>query len=268
MQQIKSYIPKRVKTQIKSLLQVKKNQKKVIINSKDVFLVSYPKSGNTWLRFLLANLVKNHNELINFHNVHDYCPEWERHTEIIKGLNPPRIIKSHQQYNKNFNKVIYLVRDGRDVYVSYYNYLISEGHIAYEISFREFLETYHFPYGYWSDHINSWLNSKLSKTKDKFYLIYYEDMLKNPLLILSKLADFIGLSTDTQNLKQAIENSSFETMQNIERKFGRTYSNKNSGRFVRKGTPGEWLEYFGDKEYKILENKNELKMLENLGYDV
>jgi hypothetical protein len=252
----------------KLLHQKNKINSKININSNDTFLVSYPKSGNTWLRFLLANLLKSNNELINFHNVHNYCPEWERHSETIKSLSSPRIIKSHQQYNPKIKKIVYLIRDGRDVYVSYYNYLRSEGHIYQQMSFTEFLETYHFPYGYWSDHVNSWLNSTISQTKDRFHIVYYEDMLDNPLSILSKLANFIGLSTDTKNLKQAIENSSFEKMQNIEQKFGRKYSNENSGNFVRKGTPGEWFEYFGDKEYQILENRNELKMLENLGYDV
>lgn len=234
----------------------------------DIFLVSYPKSGNTWVRFLLANLIKQDDTLIDFHNVHDYCPEWERHLEIIKGLSYPRIIKSHQQYNKIFKKVIYLVRDGRDVYISYYHYLISEGHLSQEVSFKEFLSTYSFPYGCWSDHIKSWLKSPLFKAEKNFHIVYYEDLLSDPLGELSKIADYIGLTTNYQDLKLAVENSSFDQMRSIEQKLGRKYSNKNEPSFVRKGMSGEWKQYFGNEEYKILENRNELETLKSLGYSI
>ena len=59
----------------------------------DIFITSYPKSGNTWLRFLLANLLKRHEEEIDFHTVHNYVPEVGKQADIIKTLKRPRIFK-------------------------------------------------------------------------------------------------------------------------------------------------------------------------------
>jgi tetratricopeptide (TPR) repeat protein len=82
----------------------------------DIFITSYPKSGNTWLRFLLANLLKQQDEEIDFHTVHNYVPEVGKQEEIIKTLRRPRVMKSHAPYISEYPKVIYLIRDGRDVY--------------------------------------------------------------------------------------------------------------------------------------------------------
>ena len=89
----------------------------------DIFLVSYPKSGNTWVRFLLANLLKEGDELIDFKSAIKYVPEIGIHNDELVNLKRPRIIKSHELYNAKYPKVVYIVRDPRDVYVSYFHYL-------------------------------------------------------------------------------------------------------------------------------------------------
>ena len=70
----------------------------------DVFIVSYPKSGNTWVRFLIANLLKQQNEEIDFYTVNRYVPEVGRHEEIIAGLKRPRIMKSHAPYVREISQ--------------------------------------------------------------------------------------------------------------------------------------------------------------------
>ena len=123
-----------------------------------MFLVSYPRSGNTWVRFLLANLLKEGSEVeIDFHNVHRYVPEINRNNDIIKSLVPPRVIKSHALYQQSFPKVIYLVRDGRDVYVSYYYYRLKQ--LDEGSTFSDFLRREdHFPSS-WKDHIELWFEN-------------------------------------------------------------------------------------------------------------
>ena len=91
-----------------------------VIYGDDIFLVSYPKSGNTWLRFLLAYcLFDIEPGRVNFHNIENFIPDmyvnWPN-----RNLARPRIIKSHEKFTKNYPRVIYLYRDGRDVMVSYY----------------------------------------------------------------------------------------------------------------------------------------------------
>jgi hypothetical protein len=232
----------------------------------NIFLVSYPKSGNTWVRFLIANLLKPESvEIINFHNVHSYCPEWESNQAINKNSNSSYIWKSHQQFNRLFPRVIYIVRDARDVYVSYYHYLKSK--LPPQWSFREFLENYEYPYGRWSNHVSSWLRGKAEEPKN-FLMIRYEDLLENPLDNFSKMVDFIGLKIERSQLEKAIKNSSFEQMQNIEQHYGRKYNNDGVERFIRRGISGEWTQYFGEIEWEIFQQKEDIRLLEKLGYKI
>src|SRR5664279_2390146 len=81
----------------------------------DAFIVSFPKSGNTWTRFLIANLL-HPEEPANFGNIDRLVPESESLTRNELGRVPrPRIMKSHEYFDARFRKVIYIVRDPRDV---------------------------------------------------------------------------------------------------------------------------------------------------------
>jgi hypothetical protein len=232
----------------------------------EIFLVSYPKSGNTWVRFFIANLFKSESvEIINFHNVHIYCPEWESNLEIKRNKNIPIVWKSHQQFNRSFSRVIYIVRDARDVYVSYYHYLKAK--LPTEYTFKDFLENYKYPYSRWSNHVNSWLQEKSEDPKN-FLIIRYEDLLENPLDNFSKIVKFIDLDIERSQLEKAIHNSSFKQMQNIEQNYGRKYNNDGVERFVRQGSPGEWTQYFGKIEWEIFKQKEDIQLLEKLGYKI
>src|ERR671925_279845 len=86
----------------------------------DVFLVSYPRSGNTWTRFLIANLIYP-SEPVNFANIESRVPEiylWR--DRDLRKLSRPRILKSHEYFDPRYKKTIYIARDPRDVAVSVY----------------------------------------------------------------------------------------------------------------------------------------------------
>src|SRR2546423_3783309 len=88
--------------------------------SDDVFLVSYPKSGNTWTRFLIANLLYPECNP-DFTNINELIPDPEALSKRrLAQLPRPRIIKTHQYYHPNYKNIICIVRDPRDVAVSEY----------------------------------------------------------------------------------------------------------------------------------------------------
>ena len=71
----------------------------------DTFLVSYPKSGNTWVRFLLANLI-HPNETVGFANINRLLPApGVLSKRFLKTLPRPRILKSHETFDVRFRKV-------------------------------------------------------------------------------------------------------------------------------------------------------------------
>src|SRR5271169_1412716 len=80
----------------------------------DTFIVSYPRSGNTWTRFLLANLL-HPDVTVNFTTIEKLIPDVEaQSSRYMKRLPSPRVIKSHQYFDHRYRKVLYVVRDPRD----------------------------------------------------------------------------------------------------------------------------------------------------------
>lgn len=247
-----------------SRIRAPKNSELAIFDD-DVFLVSYPKSGNTWMRFLVANLIrKPQYPAIDFYNVHDYCPEWENLSGKIQDKkNPYKIFKSHQPYNDLFGKVVYIVRDPRDMYISYCHYMLPSLKEKWDLA--QFIEKFDSPYGRWSTHVASWVNSEKGNSSD-FCLIKYEDMLTNPVENLRKVAEFIGLPVCDEELKSAVGHSSFNNMKDIEKKKGRKHSRQDNITFVRKGAAGEWRDCFGKSEWDAFRAHEDIQLMERLGY--
>ena len=232
--------------------------------SDDVFLVSYPRSGNTWLRFILAYL-RNPDAEINFKNISDFIPAGAGSADSVWRTGQkmrPRVIKHHAQFQKEFPKVIYLVRDGRDVYSSYYFFLKKK--LQQTTSLVDFIKYTDSPYGSWSKHVNSWLDARLGE--ERFMLIKYEELLKAPITVLEKIIGFCGVQYSTDEIIRAINKASFEKMSTIEKKSGFPDINDFSGVFVRKGKTGNWKGTFGESEIKVFKHHHNNALL-RLNYE-
>lgn len=224
---------------------------KNIIKKKSIpiFLVSYPKSGNTWVRFLIANYLTN-NGSINFQNLSDFCPEYETESSGSKRRNQePIIFKSHSAFSSKFKKVIYIVRDGRDVAVSYYFYHLKFILKNKQISFSEFLKRFNngnVNYGSWNNHVNNWISNK----PRQFLLIKYEDLFLKTEGELIKILKFINLPIDKKKVTSAIHASKFEEMAKIENKQIKDIPKLSDSdiqiSFMRKGEIGDYVNYFND----------------------
>ena len=224
----------------------------------DTFLVSYPRSGNTWLRFILANLIYV-DENINFTNIHKYCPEADKLQDFTSPKKTARIIKSHAPFNPSFPKVVYIVRDGRDAYVSYYHYLKND--VSKEASFYHFLKEGSMPYGRWNDHVLSWLNHK-----NPLLIIRYEDLCCDPLSTVRTVMNFTNIAVADNDINKALEKSTFNKMQEIEKTYGRGEYKSGPEIFMRKGQIGDWKNYFGEEE-KAVFKQNENNALIKLCYE-
>ena len=220
----------------------------------DVFLVSYPKSGNTWIRFILANLIKNsEDELIDFHTAINYIPEIGVHNEVITMLQSPRLLKSHHTYDEKYPKVIYIIRDPRDVYVSYYHYLAKS--LPENTTFSDFIRMKNLHPCKWHEHVFSWLE----KTNVALFL-KYEDILENPydeiLKIVNLLNEVGGFNLQIDRIEHAIEKSSLSEMKRLEEKNGRPFKSEEAkqraSKFVRKGIKGDWKNHFSDLDQQYL----------------
>src|SRR5207253_8791643 len=83
------------------------------IRPDDVFIVSYPRSGNTWVRCLMANLLAP-DEKITFRNIENYVPSVYKSADVLDARAGRRDIKSHNTRYALYPTLIYVYRDGRD----------------------------------------------------------------------------------------------------------------------------------------------------------
>ncbi len=213
----------------------------------DTFLVSFPRSGNTWTRFLVCNLI-NPDEPVNFARLESRIPEiYDVTDRVLRQFPRPRIIKSHESFDPRYKKVIYIVRDPRDVLVSYYEFQLKRLVITEDCGLEEFVprfmdSEFEPKTGSWRDHVVSWTATRGGQ-KD-FLLLRYEDMLADTHDAGTKIASFLGFDSSPERVARAVELSSVERMRKLEREqsgqWKETKKTRQDKPFVRKGTAGGW----------------------------
>jgi len=188
----------------------------------DTFLVSYPRSGNTWTRFLIANLLYPGGE-VSFANIEKLIPDASaQSSKTLKSTPRPRVIKTHEYFDHRYPKVIYIVRDPRDVALSYYDFHRKYQHIDDSMPLNRFVEGFvsgsliSAGWGTWAENVASWLYTR--ENSDKFLLLRYEDMLEHAVAELSRVARFMGIAPAQARLEQAVQLCAADRMRNLEKR--------------------------------------------------
>ena len=86
----------------------------------DVFIVGYPKSGNTLMQHIIAHLYYGLNKNSGRSMISLIVPDVYRNSHYFR-LNEVCFFKSHDLPNPRYRKVIYIMRDGRQALLSYYH---------------------------------------------------------------------------------------------------------------------------------------------------
>jgi hypothetical protein len=180
--------------------------------------------------------------------------DWKK----IRLMSSPGFMKSHLPYNPDYKKVIYLVRDGRDVMVSAYNYFFSK----LPLSFLDFLQLDIWP-GHWHSHVLSWLENT---HKIDLLLVRYEDLLSDTFEQLKNITHFIGLNVSDGMIIRAVRNSSFAALSKMEEnQIDSSVKQMNLPRFFRAGKSGLWKQYFTPEHKSVFQPLANPALL-NLGY--
>jgi hypothetical protein len=212
----------------------------------DVFIASYPKSGNTWTRFLVANLI-HPQEPVTFLNIDHIVPDpGLRSRNFLRSCPRPRVMKSHHPFDPRYNRVVCIVRDPRDVALSQYHFQIKRGLIKTGDPLEEFVRRFVAgetnEYGSWGQNVGSWLVARNHTAG--FLLLRYEDLKERPEEGLAKIAALVGLEVDRGQLARAVELSSADRMRKLEKlqadKWASTKETRKDLAFVRSAVAGEW----------------------------
>lgn len=213
----------------------------------DTFLVSFPRSGNTWTRFLVCNLM-NPDDPVNFAKLESRIPEiYDVTDRNLRAFPRPRIIKSHECFDPRYRKIIYIVRDPRDVLISYYEFQLKRRVITEECTLEEFVPRFmeseiEPKTGSWRDHVVSWTATRGGQKN--FLLLRYEDMIADTQRESTKIASFLGFDTSPERIARAVALSSADRMRKLEKEQSRQWKETKKTRqdkpFVRKAASGGW----------------------------
>jgi hypothetical protein len=252
----------------------------VTVYPDDVFLVSYPRSGNTWTRFLLGSLI-DRDDPVTFTNIESRIPEiYFNRDRALRGLPRPRLLKSHECFQAHYPRVIYVVRDPRDVAVSFYHHNVKARNIPDGYAMESFVPRFiagefDRKFGCWRDNVLSWI--ALRGEDSNFLMLRYEEMKKDTPGSLLGIAAFLercgfrNIDSSPAALRRAIELSSPERMRELEKQESsswvltkRTRSDKP---FVRTAQAGGWRSQLAPESVEAIESAWGDLML-NLGYEL
>jgi len=233
-----------------------------LLREADVLFAGYPRSGTTWSRFTLFEILTGREA--------GFAAVDSAIRPINEGIGPPllpgngRLIGTHEHYRKEYKRAIYLVRDARDVALSEFAYTSALEFFHGDLD--QFLTTFLCgkisAFGPWQRHIGSWLDSPLAGTPN-LLVIRFEDLRRSPFAGFRRMAEFLGVKPDAQLIQRAIANNTLDKMKTKERIEPRLAPLK--GEFVRSGSVQGWRSKLSPSQLQFIE-QHAGSVLLRLGY--
>ncbi|MGE0735805.1 MAG: sulfotransferase domain-containing protein [Alphaproteobacteria bacterium] len=269
-----------------------------------VWIASYPKSGNTWTRNFLHNLLRPGEDTQNINKMHqlttyEIAGHWydglvgkpieECSTEDIAKVRmqaQQRIandtdglvfVKTHNALVRDHGVslintaitagAIYVVRNPLDVAISYSHHLNATIDVTIERMNQPGVHTNNHKNVVY-EVVGSWTQNVHSWTRREhqaLHIMRYEDMLADPEKTFGKLCEFLLLQPKRAELLGAIEKSSFNRLKEQEDKEGFHEKPKDAKRFFREGRAGVWKEHLSEEQVRNIVAANREQM-KRFGY--
>ena len=245
---------------------------RVLNMSNIVWLSSYPKSGNTFVRFLLANYFFN--DIASSVDLDNRIPGINR--VVTKGvpnasiINSKAIVKTHYVMCARHPLVpktagfIYVLRNPKDVLLSNSRFSGISGNdpnfdvVAFANEFIQYMGVPRWireNFGCWPEHVSSWL---ATSSRFPHIIVRYEDLKDNTSDELIRILQFLGEKPKDSMLERALTRSSLDAMRKIESSDKETgvsnvFGNQGNNKFfVGQGNSGQSLMKLGkDIDHKF-----------------
>jgi hypothetical protein len=222
------------------------------LRESDVFIVGHPKSGNTWLTYMIAHLkYAGRDEDVTLAALPRLVPFMHgRDSEIAAydELLEPRIFRNEWPHFPDlYPRSIYLLRDPRAVVVSYYHHYVAA--TGRDETIGSFVKRYlgdgcitdfEPALKRWDVQVMEW---RERSQRQPVLFVRYEEMIAARERVLRNAAGFIGLPVEGPAFEASVAMGAFETMRADEAAHGtESYPGVigQRARFIRRGEAEGW----------------------------
>jgi hypothetical protein len=221
----------------------------------DVFVVTYPKCGTTWMEqvvHLLLHDGEQGEKLLTDQNpwVEAIPSRPAGFQAFLAAMQEPRVFTSHLPYqlmpavDSPLARFVYVARNPKDTAVSYYYHDRSK--MGYDGRWDEHLQLFmagNVLFGDFYDQILDWWEA--SKTADNIFFTTYEAMKADLAQVATELAEFLGVTPEPELIASVVDQSSFKAMStNPQTDFHWIPSKEGEESHFRKGVVGDWRNHF------------------------
>lgn len=246
------------------------------VRSDDVITVGFPRSGNHWT-FEIVSMILS--QTTNFDHDHFYSRLIEslgsEVASMIEGIRSPRNITTHcriynipEQATEKRIKLIYVLRNPKDVLVSMYNFvtnLLYEGS-RFTGSWNEFFDLQmrgEFPWGTWFDHVLATERFQIDHPDCPLFILVYESVKEHPVEEIRKLCAFLDMPdvlaeqiagrTEFSKMKLELGDTKMAVQSS-------NHFRNGPSDILRKGIVGDWRNWFTVAQNQAFDKLFEEKM--------
>ena len=223
----------------------------------NIFSIGYPKSGTSWVKRLLIDTIPRGVERTGeYERSTDQSYQiWKRHWSV----------KEANRHGIDFSKIIFIVRDVRDIIISamgYFDIDTIDGAID-NISKGDFISAAIGELLPWNRYVEEWLGASA-------YVVRYKDLLTNDIRETTKILQYLGVEALSEDVRLAVINNRFDNKKEaLLKNFRKTHDVNDlyDYNFLRVGKTGQYKTKLNDYHLEIITKLFGDTMLK-LGYNI
>lgn len=236
-----------------------------LLGDADIHLASFPRSGNTWVRYMLADLFtrlvmgRPAKDLELPQTLARFVPDiyvrdlrlYRRHQGSYTSGAPFYVVKSHELWTPDIRRAVYILRKPEDSLLSYWHFQrewMNPGmEIALDDHVRHFLSA-------WTHHVQSYLDFAKNHTEDCL-ILSYETMRQDSVISLSQIVQFMNVSADKAMIEDVARRFEAQNMKALQKVLAKDAESQNQPAFpvFRRAEIGEGHEKISAELLALIE---------------